>query len=120
MTTKPYPESNPHPEKGPLWVQWDADAWGATDRLMSGNLFVRWMYRPEAITVARQIGQECPPPPTKKVLWKHAIGERLPDGREITGAWGVTGQRRIGVGGACLAARPAQQPDPDGMVEVLA
>lgn len=101
MTTKPWPESNPHPERGPLWVQWDADT--------------------DAIAIARQLGQESPTPSTKKVLWKHAIGERLPDGREITGA------RCCNDGSVVIEA---DGPDgihvagaldgPDGMVEVLA
>ena len=119
MTTKPWPESNPHPERGPLWVQWDRDPDdGLRDALMRDSLVVIWLVHSDAIAIARQLGQESPTPPTKKVLWKHAIGERLPDGREIVGARGSAIAPVV-----FLPGNPLGQGWPvgaDGMVEVLA
>ena len=118
MTTKPWPESNPHPERGPLWVQWDRDPDdGLRDALMRDSLVVIWLVHSDAIAIARQLGQESPTPPTKKVLWKHAIGERLPDGSEVDAAW-----RARTTGKHYVASETAMsiQADDDGMVEVLA
>ena len=119
MTTKPWPESNPHPERGPLWVQFDRYESDPRHALLTGDaICVVLVDRSTAEAHARQLGQECPPPPTKKVLWKHAIGERLPDGREIVGARGSAIAPVV-----FLPGNPLGQGWPvgaDGMVEVLA
>ena len=118
MTTKPWPESNPHPERGPLWVQWDADTDDKPHRLRR-NTHPGWFWltREEAIAIARQLGQESPTPPTKKVLWSKAIGERLPDGSEVDAAWWA---RTTGKHYVASETAMSIQADDDGMVEVLA
>ena len=118
MTTKPWPESNPHPERGPLWVQWGRDPDdGLRDALMRDSLVVIWLVHSDAIAIARQLGQESPTPPTKKVLWSKAIGERLPDGSEVDAAWWA---RTTGKHYVASETAMSIQADDDGMVEVLA
>lgn len=119
MSKTPWPESNPHPEKGPLWVQWDADDTDPrlSDKLFHGGAFARWLTRREAIAAAHQLGQESPTPPTKKVLWSKAIGERLPDGSEVDAAWWARAAVKHYVASETVVSI---QADDDGMVEVLA
>ena len=118
MTTKPWPESNPHPERGPLWVQWDRDPDDVLrDALMRDSLVVIWLVHSDAIAIARQLGQESPTPPTKKVLWSKAIGERLPDGSEVDAAWWARAAVKHYVASETVVSI---QADDDGMVEVLA
>lgn len=60
-------------------------------------------------------------PATVKVPWQQAIGRKLPDGREITGAWPSRDMGgAICVGDGRHLTNNVPQPDADGMVTVLA
>jgi len=64
-----------------------------------------------------------PVPGTEDVRWQDAIGRRLPDGREITGAWSDSrGVAYIGVATESCGSTSytVPKPDADGMVTVLA
>lgn len=125
VSADPLPEGVHRLEDDTTWLRVDGWFQGVPDGWTWANL-VAWERDDEDGELPEPIMVEVrpvPDPDTEDVRWQDAIGRRLPDGREITGAWSDSrGVAYIGVATESCGSTSytVPKPDADGMVTVLA